>query len=85
MGGRLQIGMHGRLRRNPQSTGNGERGLLRNTMNGEWVDSGRTFANVNPVNSTKVCDIFDAYQAAVSVYTALGAMYGDWVYLTGDS
>jgi len=34
--------------------------LLRNYVNGEWVDTGRKYPNINPVDGSKVCDVSEA-------------------------
>jgi aminomuconate-semialdehyde/2-hydroxymuconate-6-semialdehyde dehydrogenase len=39
--------------------------FLGNYVNGKWVETGRTFANINPVNGSKVCDVSEADQATV--------------------
>jgi aminomuconate-semialdehyde/2-hydroxymuconate-6-semialdehyde dehydrogenase len=61
--------------------------LLRNYVGGKWVETGRTFANINPVNGTKVCDVSEADQATVAraVDAARAAMSGKWGQLSaGD-
>ena len=54
--------------------------LLRNYVEGKWVEGGRTFANINPVNGTKVCDVSEADQDIVerAVGSARAAMSGEW-------
>jgi acyl-CoA reductase-like NAD-dependent aldehyde dehydrogenase len=37
--------------------------FLCNYINGKWVETGRAFANINPVNGSKVCDVSAADQA----------------------
>ncbi|CAO3411756.1 2-hydroxymuconic semialdehyde dehydrogenase [Azospirillum largimobile] len=56
------------------------RALLRNYVGGTWVETGRTFANVNPVNGSKVCDVSEADAATVAraVEAARQARDGDW-------
>ena len=39
--------------------------FLCNYVNGKWVETGRTFANINPVNGSKVCHVSEADQATV--------------------
>lgn len=39
--------------------------LLRNYVGGKWVETGRTFLNINPVDGTKVCDVSEADQETV--------------------
>ena len=34
--------------------------VLRNYVEGKWVEGGRTFANINALNGTKVCDVCEA-------------------------
>ena len=48
--------------------------FLCNYVNGKWVETGRTFANINPVNGSK------ADQATVdqAVKGARAAMAGEW-------
>ncbi len=36
------------------------KGLLRNHVRGKWVESGRVFEKINPVNGSKVCDVSEA-------------------------
>ena len=47
---------------------------------GKRVETGRTFANINPVNGSKVCDVSEASQATVdqAVKGARAAMAGEW-------
>ena len=47
---------------------------------GKWVETGRTFANINPVNGSKVCDVPEADQATVdqAVKGARAAMAAEW-------
>ena len=47
---------------------------------GKWVETGRTFANINPVNGSKVCDVSEANQATVdqAVKGARAAMAAEW-------
>ncbi|CAO3424509.1 2-hydroxymuconic semialdehyde dehydrogenase [Azospirillum endophyticum] len=54
--------------------------LLRNFAGNSWIETGRTFANVNPVNGTKVCDVSEADAATVAhaVAAARRAVEGDW-------
>jgi aminomuconate-semialdehyde/2-hydroxymuconate-6-semialdehyde dehydrogenase len=54
--------------------------FLGNYVNGRWVQTGRTFANINPVNGSKVCDLSEADQATVdqAVKGARAAMAGEW-------
>jgi aminomuconate-semialdehyde/2-hydroxymuconate-6-semialdehyde dehydrogenase len=54
--------------------------LLRNYVDGKWVETGRRFPNINPVNGTKVCDVSEADQATVAraVDAASTAMSGEW-------
>jgi aminomuconate-semialdehyde/2-hydroxymuconate-6-semialdehyde dehydrogenase len=54
--------------------------LLRNYVNGKWVETEHTFANINPVNGTKVCDVSEADQATVAcaIDAARAAMSGEW-------
>jgi aminomuconate-semialdehyde/2-hydroxymuconate-6-semialdehyde dehydrogenase len=54
--------------------------LLRNYVNGRWVETGRTFVNINPVNGSKVCDVSEADEATVdrAVKGARAAMTGEW-------
>src|SRR5271163_5335256 len=54
--------------------------FLCNYVNGKWVETGRTFANVNPANGSKVCDVSEADQATVdqAVKGAQAAMAGEW-------
>lgn len=54
--------------------------LLRNFAGSDWIETGRTFANVNPVNGTKVCDVSEADAATVAraVAAARRAVEGDW-------
>ncbi len=56
------------------------RALLRNYVGGAWVETGRTFANINPVNGAKVCDVSEADAATVAraVEAASRARDGDW-------
>ena len=53
--------------------------LLRNYVGGEWIETGRTFANLNPVNGSRVCDVVEADQATVAraVTAARRAVDGD--------
>jgi acyl-CoA reductase-like NAD-dependent aldehyde dehydrogenase len=37
--------------------------FLCNYINGKWVETGRAFANINPVNGSEVCDVSEADQA----------------------
>jgi aminomuconate-semialdehyde/2-hydroxymuconate-6-semialdehyde dehydrogenase len=54
--------------------------LLRNYVNGKWIETGRTYANINPADGAKVCDVSEADQATVgrAVDAARAAMSGDW-------
>jgi aminomuconate-semialdehyde/2-hydroxymuconate-6-semialdehyde dehydrogenase len=54
--------------------------LLRNYVNGEWVDTGRKYPNINPVDGSKVCDVSEADADTVdrAVKGARAAMNGDW-------
>jgi aminomuconate-semialdehyde/2-hydroxymuconate-6-semialdehyde dehydrogenase len=54
--------------------------LLRNYVNAKWVETGRTFPNINPVNGAKICDVSEADQATVAgaVEGARAAMRGKW-------
>jgi aminomuconate-semialdehyde/2-hydroxymuconate-6-semialdehyde dehydrogenase len=54
--------------------------LLRNYVNAKWVETGRRFPNINPVNGSKVCDVSEADQATVAraVEGARAAMRGEW-------
>ena len=54
--------------------------LLRNYVNGNWVETGCTYSNINAVNGAKVCDISEADQATVgrAVEAARAAMSGEW-------
>jgi aminomuconate-semialdehyde/2-hydroxymuconate-6-semialdehyde dehydrogenase len=54
--------------------------LLRNYVNGRWVETGRTFVNINPVNGSKVCDMSEADETTVdrAVKGARAAMTGEW-------
>jgi aminomuconate-semialdehyde/2-hydroxymuconate-6-semialdehyde dehydrogenase len=54
--------------------------LLRNYVDGEWIDSGHAYANINPVNGTKICDVSEADRAIVdrAVKAARAAMDGEW-------
>ena len=54
--------------------------FLCNYVNGKWVETGRTFANINPVNGSKVCDVSEADQATVdqAVKGARAAMASEW-------
>lgn len=56
------------------------KGLLRNYVDGKWVETGRVFLNVNPVNGTKVCDVSEADAKTVdgAVRSARAAMAGEW-------
>jgi aminomuconate-semialdehyde/2-hydroxymuconate-6-semialdehyde dehydrogenase len=49
--------------------------FLGNYVIGKWVETGRTFANINPVNGSKVCDVSEADQATVD--QAVKARGGD--------
>jgi aminomuconate-semialdehyde/2-hydroxymuconate-6-semialdehyde dehydrogenase len=40
-------------------------------VNGKWAETGRSFANINPANGTKVCDVSAVDQAPVAC--AVGA------------
>jgi aminomuconate-semialdehyde/2-hydroxymuconate-6-semialdehyde dehydrogenase len=53
--------------------------LLRN-LTDEWVETGHTFANINPINGSKVCDVSEADQSTVAcaVEGAYAAMRGKW-------
>jgi aminomuconate-semialdehyde/2-hydroxymuconate-6-semialdehyde dehydrogenase len=54
--------------------------FLGNCVNGKWVKTGRSFANINPVNGSKVRDVSEADQATVdrAVTGARAAMAGEW-------
>ena len=54
--------------------------LLRNFVGGEWIETGKTFANINPVSGSKVCDVSEAEQSTVAraVNAARTAMNGEW-------
>jgi acyl-CoA reductase-like NAD-dependent aldehyde dehydrogenase len=54
--------------------------FLCNYVNGKWVETGRTFANINPVNGSKVCDVSEADPATVdqAVKGARAAMASEW-------
>ena len=56
------------------------KGLLRNHVGGKWVDTGRIFENINPVNGSKVCDVSEADSETVdrAVKAARAAMAGEW-------
>jgi aminomuconate-semialdehyde/2-hydroxymuconate-6-semialdehyde dehydrogenase len=58
--------------------------FLGNYVNGKWVETGRTFANVNPANGSKVCDVSEADQATVdqAVKGARAAMAGEWGHMS---
>jgi len=54
--------------------------LLRNYVNGQWIASGRPYANINPVNGAEVCQVAEADKATVgrAVEAARAAMTGEW-------
>jgi aminomuconate-semialdehyde/2-hydroxymuconate-6-semialdehyde dehydrogenase len=56
------------------------KGLLRNHVGGIWVETGRVFENINPVNGSKVCDVSEADSETVdrAVRAARAAMTGEW-------
>ena len=58
--------------------------FLGNYVNGKWVETGRTFANINPVNGSKVCDVSEADQVTVdqTVKGARAAMAGEWGHMS---
>jgi acyl-CoA reductase-like NAD-dependent aldehyde dehydrogenase len=55
------------------------KGLLRNHVGGIWVETGRVFENINPVNGSKVCDVSEADSETVdrAVRAARAAMTGE--------
>jgi aminomuconate-semialdehyde/2-hydroxymuconate-6-semialdehyde dehydrogenase len=56
------------------------KGLSRNHVGGKWVEAGRVFENINPVNGSKVCDVSEADSETVgrAVKAAGAAMAGEW-------
>jgi len=54
--------------------------LMRNYVNGEWIETGRTFATVHPVDGSHVADVSEADEATVdlAVRAARQAMDGAW-------
>ena len=52
--------------------------LFRYYLNGKWIETGRTFANINPVTGTIVCDVSaDEATVAHAVEAARAAMRGE--------
>ena len=58
--------------------------FLVNYVNGKWVETGRTLANVNAANGWKVCDVSEADQGTVdqAVRGARAAMTGEWGHMS---
>jgi hypothetical protein len=57
------------------------KGLSRNHVGGKWVETGRVFENINPVNGSKVCDVSEADSETVdrAVKAAGAAMAGEFL------
>jgi acyl-CoA reductase-like NAD-dependent aldehyde dehydrogenase len=56
------------------------KGLLRNHVGGTWVETGRVFENINPVNGAKVCEVSEANSETVdrAVKATRAAMGREW-------
>ena len=54
--------------------------FLRNYVGGSWVETDKRFPNINPVDGSKVCDVFEADAATVdrAVKAARAAVEGEW-------
>ena len=53
---------------------------LSNYVNGKWIATGQSFANINPVTGAKICDVSEADKVTVgrAVDAARAAMKGEW-------